>query len=381
MHFPDVNYLNDIIHDEYSGHGLDIHPEQQEFMDSIFHFLISVIDTTPVCDYKPLYWEITVIKDLLVHCLLQTVRLCGLFMERFALPPASLKRLLHIPAQHLSQDLGIWRLAVSPRDLNLVTARTLGVLSLRLADGDEGVYRAFVAGDWLKVLSGSWVADMNKQNRFALNWFCSVSQAFTMHGYIHGLSSLPSEARAEFVEYIHEPRNLVILFLMVATDQDLAMRFYGKDVTTPRIQALMRVCPGHASWAECYATLKGVLEWSRNPDSVQFPLEGFFEGRVVEIDDVEISLDEQLRVMVGQDHIRARLELAEEYGLSDRRANSGMASSLAELEVLDEQSLRLPLRPAFWLSQSLTFWALHRRPRTEQWCLYADTKIREMRGF
>ncbi|KAF9025255.1 hypothetical protein BDZ89DRAFT_86668 [Hymenopellis radicata] len=322
LHLVDcaLNYLNDIIHDEYSGHGLDMYLEQQEFMESIFHFLISVIDTTPVCDYKPLYWEITVIKDLLVHCLLQTVRLCGLFMERFALPPASLKRLLHVPAQHLSQDLGIWRLAVSPRDLNPATDRTLGVLCSRLADGDEIVYRAFVAGDWLKILSGSWVADMNK-NRFALSWFCSVSQAFTMHGYIHGLSSLPSEARAEFVEYIHEPRNLVILFLMVATDQNVAMRFYGKDVTTPRIHALMRVCPGHASWAECYATLKGVLEWSRNPDGVQFPLEGFFEGRVVKVDDVEISLDEQLRLMVGQDHVRARLELAEEYVLSDRRAN------------------------------------------------------------
>ncbi len=318
LHLVDcaLTYLDDILTNDFSARVLDDYPEQQEFLGAMFNFLISVIDTTPI---RPQYRENeflplglpTHITDLFVHCLCHTVSLCASFFDsHFVLPAASIVRLSYIPKQHHSQDLGILH-PISTCDVDYVTDKVLGALSSRLAAGDEAMYRSFVAGDWVTLLLESWLSDLKKQTYTALTWFTSVSEAFTMHGYMHGLSFLPPEARAKYVEYIHAPRNLIMLFLMVATDESVAACFYGNDMSTPRIRALMRVCPRHAAWAECFATLKGVVAWIRDPEGVRFPLEGFFGGRVVRVDNVEISLDDQLKAMLRQERVRARLELAE----------------------------------------------------------------------
>ncbi len=40
-------------------------------------------------------------------------------------------------------------------------------------------------------------------------------------------------------------------------------------------------------------------------------MDGFFEGKIVRIDNVEISLDNELREFLGQDCVRAGLGLVE----------------------------------------------------------------------
>ncbi len=232
-------------------------PYSHAVIEPICCFIMNVIDTTPVCDYNPQLWENPVIGACLVHCLSQIRELLSAHND-IMLPPHSLSKLLQIPAQHLLQDLGIfWRSATFPHDFHEKTVHdTLEMFFRLLIDGTKGAHHVFVTDDWLKILAESWLVNMNPQRFVDRGWKRSCDH-------------------------------------------------------------LRNIWPSHASWCRSYVMLHKVVRWSRNPDGAEFPLKGFFKGKVVKIDDVEISLDDELKEVLGQDRLREALDLMEQCLLSD----------------------------------------------------------------
>ncbi|KAF9038993.1 hypothetical protein BDZ89DRAFT_1061130 [Hymenopellis radicata] len=141
--------------------------------------------------------------------------------------------------------------------------RAFEVMEIGLARGLETAYRLFIEMDWLRLLSDDW----------AINHM-SGPQSIPLRGYICGLSSVKSDtARQEFLDHLHEPRNLTLTFLITTTDCFSSWNAYDQTNVDTQMSCLMNLWPTHPSWIECKATAQVLLAWVESPDrdTAQFP--------------------------------------------------------------------------------------------------------------
>ncbi|KAF9004451.1 hypothetical protein BDZ89DRAFT_617827 [Hymenopellis radicata] len=258
------------------------------FLTPIFDLLCTVIEKTSICDYNATCWQHSKLHDLLSDSLSAIIHLSTKFTSscqpEFTSP--SFHRLLQVPAYHLSR----WQ---HPFPLRLYTVR---LMEKALAVGNEAMYRAVIDSGCMWILSEITIADYDNHDAD----FLHSSRA--LFAFIRGLQALSSASAHEFFEYLHQPRNFIITFIVIASSN------WG-----PKSPSLLELCPKDSSWWDTHrATLDGIINWCQasNRDGLPFPLENFFNGKVVQMDNRAVSLDEALLEMFAQDRYQRKFEWA-----------------------------------------------------------------------
>ncbi|KAF9027435.1 hypothetical protein BDZ89DRAFT_1160813 [Hymenopellis radicata] len=206
----------------------------------------------------------------------------------------------------------------------LLFAKNQTILSLSLQAGREEAFRVFIDDNWFRILS-----EVCPPARLV-----GHTEIGTMvEHYLQGLSVMGSaDIRQEMVEHLHEPRNLILAFLMLADVVPARPRhsFSPLSLIGARATQLVTVCPNHPSWTACRATINALLSWSQSPDreTSEFPLENFFGGKsiisytiddrqheilygdLVEFNFQSLSLDNDLRTIFAADHTEQAFEAA-----------------------------------------------------------------------
>ncbi|KAF9023249.1 hypothetical protein BDZ89DRAFT_1069988 [Hymenopellis radicata] len=150
--------------------------------------------------------------------------------------------------------------------------RAFEVMEIDLARGLETAYCLFIEMDWLRLLSNVWAIS-----------YISDPQFIPLRGYIRGLSSVKSDtAQQEFLDHLHEPRNLTLTFLMTTTDYFSYSNDYDQTEVDTQMSCLMNLWPTHPSWIKCKATAQVLLAWVESPDrdTAQFPLADLINGHL-----------------------------------------------------------------------------------------------------
>ncbi|KAF9038964.1 hypothetical protein BDZ89DRAFT_1061102, partial [Hymenopellis radicata] len=146
--------------------------------------------------------------------------------------------------------------------------RAFEVMEIGLARGLETAYRLFIEMDWLRLLSDVW----------AISY--------------------------EFLDHLHEPRNLTLTFLMTTTNYFSPLHVYDQSDVDTQMSCLMNLWPTHPSWIECKATAQVLLAWVESPerDMAPFPLADLINGHLAVYTPTHTSFEG------WHEHIHARLE-------------------------------------------------------------------------
>ncbi len=294
-----LELLGTVLHflnDEYCI----IQSEYPYFLAPIFDMICTLIDNTSLCDYKFAGWHDERLHDLVAYCIMNIMCLLKEFVSscrpEFAF--LSFHRLLQVPAQYLSEGQCF--------SITLSIGHTLGLMERALFTGNEAMYRTFVDGGWMGMLSEMWIANFgNRTSPSACNSYHSPIFAF-----IEGLQTLCSTSALEFFDYARQPRNFIAALLVVAFGPDE----YSRDSSWLDTRTLLKtLCPRDSSWLVTHrATLDGIIDWCQasNRDDLPFPLENLFNGKVVHNGERVVSLDEALREMFALDSNRLRFDWA-----------------------------------------------------------------------
>ncbi|KAF9025272.1 hypothetical protein BDZ89DRAFT_1183564 [Hymenopellis radicata] len=267
-------------------------PQPYVFPGVIYDFLLSVVNRTTICDYSapgPSSCDDALRKHL-NDCLSNVLRIYAWFAKAdqlFAFP--SFRRVLQVPVHRLSDNADF----SDPSWSSGIFGSTFDIMSFALSRGVHEAYALFVDDNWIQVLAELEV------------WATGFSAGRPMNesaiaAFISGLKYLQTE-RDVFVEYIHQPRNLVIAFISTFSD---ARQF----------AQLLKLCPRHASWRECGAIFRVVSDWNQNcahpEDERSFPLNDFFDGKVLQLSSRSVVLDDSLQKMFTGNHVGQVLKSA-----------------------------------------------------------------------
>ncbi|KAF9042716.1 hypothetical protein BDZ89DRAFT_253330 [Hymenopellis radicata] len=261
------------------------------FLAPMFEFLCTIIENTSICDYNT-GWQHPKLHDLLSDSLRAIIGLSTEFASscrpEFAFP--SFHHLLQVPAYHVSR----WQ-HLSAYDLQFYAVI---LMERALAVGNAAMYRAFIDGGWMWMFSEMYIADYDSQDGYFRYLPRKSPQALC--AFIRGLQALSSASAHEFFEYLHQARNFIITFIVIAS-------------SVSESETLLKLCPKDSSWWDTHhATLHGIINWCQasNRDDLPFPLEDFFSGKVVQMDNRAVSLDAELRKMFAQYLYRRKFEWA-----------------------------------------------------------------------
>ncbi|KAF9039000.1 hypothetical protein BDZ89DRAFT_393124 [Hymenopellis radicata] len=240
-------------------------------LSAIYEFLVQVITRTNICDYAPSEdFCAEVHGKLIVRCLASLLGMYSWFARRdetFSFP--TLRRIIQGSVHQLNYSPS----NTTPWRNFYLHDRTFEVMEIALARGVEEAYSLFVEMEWMRLLSEVWATTRQSQPK-----------ALPLWGYIRGLSSIRSQsAWQKFLEHLHEPRNMMIAFLMTATSYFNASRHVSPEDVGLQISRLVDLWPTHSSWVECSATAHTLLAWIQCSDRqmANFPLASFFDGKIV----------------------------------------------------------------------------------------------------
>ncbi|KAF8915640.1 hypothetical protein CPB85DRAFT_1292656 [Mucidula mucida] len=160
------------------------------------------------------------------------------------------------------------------------------LMETALESGNEAMYQAFIDGGWLWMLVERYIADPR------------LTYLQPILACIEGLQALDPASALKVLDYLQQPRNFIITFSMIA-------------FCRLRSDHFLKLCPkDSSSWDSHHATLDGIIDWCQasNRTDLPFPLENFFNGKVVQTDKGEVSLDEALRERFTEDDSRESLK-------------------------------------------------------------------------
>lgn len=187
-------------------------------------------------------------------------------------------RLLQVLANHLSEGQ-------SP--LTRSAFWTLDLMEISFQSGNEAMYRVFIDEGWLWMLSERYVAN-------SADWCIEPICAF-----VHGLHALGSASALECFDYLQQPRNFFITFIALAS---LSGHL--------NVGLLLTLCPiDSVLWYKHRHTLDGIIDWCEDTD-LPFPVENFFDGKVVQTRKGAVYLNEALQAMLTDNVYRRKVQWA-----------------------------------------------------------------------
>ncbi len=263
------------LYDEYNT----IAKEHPYFLAPILELLRATVDDTSICDYDAAGLQHPELRDLFD----QTLSAISVLLRRmvssrqpeFVFP--SFRRLSQVLAHYRSSEQG---------PLTFSAFKTLDLMRTALEIGNEGMYQAFIDGGWLPMLAESYIVDPD------------LTYHQPILACIEGLQALDPASALKVLDYLQQPRNFIITFSMIA--------FWR-----PKSEHLLKLCPKKSSsWDTHRATLDAIIDWCQasNHDDLPFPLENFFERKVVQTDKVAVFLVEALRKMFADNYVRDNLK-------------------------------------------------------------------------
>ncbi|KAF9031070.1 hypothetical protein BDZ89DRAFT_1159018 [Hymenopellis radicata] len=122
-----------------------------------------------------------------------------------------------------------------------------------LSRGFEEAYRIFRDEGVMRIIVTRW----------AQCGYTDQSVNHVIGGYIEGLDKLTSNSnRHEFCEYLHQPQQLILSFMLIVTwgDSD------GLYDWSHSLRDLVKICPTHMSWRDCDTAMKAILVWAQTPN-------------------------------------------------------------------------------------------------------------------
>ncbi|KAF9033230.1 hypothetical protein BDZ89DRAFT_1062974 [Hymenopellis radicata] len=146
-----------------------------------------------------------------------------------------------------------------PRELVHSVHILCDILALSLSRRCEEGMQIFVEGDWIPLAAPIWFEHSD------------YPHSPIMEAYVCGSSMLSKPTvRQLLLDYLYQPRNVVLAFITVMRDSQ-------------HLRRLVELDPTHPSWTECLSVMQAVLRWSRRPpnDVTQFPLEAYLDGMVL----------------------------------------------------------------------------------------------------
>ncbi|KAF9003515.1 hypothetical protein BDZ89DRAFT_1240193 [Hymenopellis radicata] len=137
----------------------------------------------------------------------------------------------------------------------------MDIMANVLSRGHKAAYRIFRDKGWMGIIFTEWV-------------ICGVTWRpvgdfpnRVLVGCLEGLYTLtPDSNRRKFCEYLHQPQQLVLSFMLIvaasASEPDFTL-----DDSRDLVVRLAKICPTHTSWKDCDTELKAILAWARTPNA------------------------------------------------------------------------------------------------------------------
>ncbi|KAF8916071.1 hypothetical protein CPB85DRAFT_366507 [Mucidula mucida] len=132
----------------------------------------------------------------------------------------------------------------------------INVMGNALFRGHEEAYQIFVSRGWMGIIFTNWA--ICGQMYGDLSWVIT--------GYVRGLFAMTSNSSCrEFCEYLHQPQNLLLAFILMVEPRATAARLCNFSPLDDPVIQLAKICPTHTSWNDCDTTLKAFLAWAQSP--------------------------------------------------------------------------------------------------------------------
>ncbi|KAF9049449.1 hypothetical protein BDZ89DRAFT_1057338 [Hymenopellis radicata] len=132
------------------------------------------------------------------------------------------------------------------------------IMGNALSRGYEEAYRIFRDEGWMEIIFTEWAIGGGDMD---------TSLTRVIGCYIEGLYNLTlNSSRREFCEYLHQPQQLVLSFMLIAPGN-------GPWDFPSSLRDLVKICPTHTSWRDCDTAMKAILAWAQrpNPEIPLFP--------------------------------------------------------------------------------------------------------------
>ncbi len=135
----------------------------------------------------------------------------------------------------------------------------INVMGNALFRGHEEAYQLFISRGWIGIIFTDWV-------------ICGEiygDLCWVITGYARGLFNMTSNSSCrEFCEYLHQPQNLLLAFMLMVEPRATAARQwnFSYPLDDPVVQ-LAKICPTHTSWSDCDTALKAILAWAQSPNA------------------------------------------------------------------------------------------------------------------